>query len=100
MSTPTHEPPDVSRPPFADTDHVVNQARAMRISEIMTDFRNLQNYIASIRAAPSAEEYNEDGFVLLRRCESEARLLLQQDFNMASPGQRGDEEQQKMQLRR
>lgn len=72
----------------------------MRIAELMADFRNLQNYIASIRAAPSAEEYNEEGFVLLRRCESDARALLQQGFNVASPGQQGDEEQQKMQLRR
>jgi len=72
----------------------------MRIAEIMADFRNLQNYIASIRAGPSAEEYNEDGFVLLRRCESDARTLLQQGFNVAAPGQRGDEEQQRMQLRR
>jgi len=72
----------------------------MRITEIMTDFRNLQNYIASIRAAPSAEEYNEEGFVLLRHCEAEAKTLLQQGFNMASSGQRADDEQQKLQLRR
>jgi hypothetical protein len=81
------------------TSCIVNQARAMRISEIMTDFRNLQNYIASIRAAPSAEEYNEDGFVLLRHCEAEAKSLLHQGFQM-SGSQRADEEQQKAQLRR
>lgn len=71
----------------------------MRITEIMTDFRNLQNYIASIRAAPSAEEYNEDGFVLLRHCEAEAKSLLDQGFQM-SGAQSKDEEQQKAQLRR
>ncbi|OQN98557.1 hypothetical protein B0A48_15819 [Cryoendolithus antarcticus] len=65
----------------------------------MTDFANLQNYIASIRAAPSAEEYNEDGYVLLRHCEGEAKALLSQGFTVAN-GQRGDEEQQKLQLRR
>ena len=71
----------------------------MRITEIMTDFRNLQNYIASIRAAPSAEEYNEDGFALLRHCEAEAKSLLNQGFQM-SGAQSKDEEQQKAQLRR
>lgn len=71
----------------------------MRIAEIMSDFRNLQNYIASIRASPSAEEYNEEGYMVLRRCVAEAQALLQQPFQTYS-GTRGDEEQDKAHLRR
>lgn len=71
----------------------------MRIGEIMTDFRNIQNYIASIRANPSAEEYNEDGYLILRQCVSEAQALLPQPFQTTSTT-RGDEEQDKIQLRR
>lgn len=71
----------------------------MRVSEIMTDFRNIQDYIASIRASPSAEEYNEDGYVLLRRCVAEAQVLLSLPFT-APTYNRGDEEQIKSQLRR
>lgn len=71
----------------------------MRISEIMTDYRNLQRYIASIRVAPSAEEYNEEGFLLLRHCEAEARALLNEQFQ-TSGSTKGDDEQQKLHLRR
>lgn len=71
----------------------------MRVQEIITDFRNLQNYIASIRANPSAEEYNEDGFVVLRRCVAEAQALLAQPFQSQN-GTGRDEEQNRAHLRR
>lgn len=71
----------------------------MRVAEMMTDFRNIQNYIASIRASPSAEEYNEEGYLVLRRCVAEAQALLAQPFQ-AQSGSNGDEEQDKMHLRR
>ena len=70
----------------------------MRIAEIMTDFRNIQTYIAAIRANPSAEEYNEEGFVVLRRCVAQAQALLAQPFQ--TNGSRGDGEQVKAQLKR
>jgi hypothetical protein len=71
----------------------------MRVQEIMTDFRTIQSYIAAIRANPSAEEYNEDGFVVLRRCVAEAQALLAQPFNVQN-GTGGDEEANRVQLRR
>lgn len=77
----------------------VNQARAMRIAELMTDFRNIQTYMASIRANPSAEDYNEEGYQILRRCVSEAQSLLSQPFHSQSMSSR-DEEQTKLLLRR
>lgn len=84
----------------ADNDvYTVNQPRAMRVAEIMADFRNLQTYIAAIRANPSADEYNEDGYVVLRQCVAAALALLQQPFN-TSNGSRGDPEHDKAQLRR
>jgi hypothetical protein len=70
----------------------------MRVAEIMTDFRNIQTYISSIRASPSAEEYNEDGYALLRRCVADAQALLSQPFSAQSCSR--DEEQIKLQLRR
>ncbi|KXL43466.1 MAG: hypothetical protein FE78DRAFT_152262 [Acidomyces sp. 'richmondensis'] len=71
----------------------------MRVAEIMADFRNIQNYISSIRANPSAEEYNEEGYLVLRRCVAEAQALLSQPFQ-TQPGGRGDDEQDKIQLQR
>lgn len=77
----------------------LNQARAMRVAEIMQDFRNIQHYIASIRLRPSAEEYNEEGYVLLRRCVTEAQALLAQPFQGNGNG-KGGEEEKRGQLRR
>jgi hypothetical protein len=71
----------------------------MRVAEIMTDFHRIQNFILSIRASPSAEEYNEDGFALLRRCVHEAQALLAPNFQQQA-ATRGDDEQTKLQLRR
>ncbi|KAK5133754.1 hypothetical protein LTR08_007404 [Meristemomyces frigidus] len=65
----------------------------------MDDFRNLQDYIASIRANPSAKEYYEEGYMVLRRCVVEAQALLLQPFQTQG-GARDDEEQNKVHLRR
>ncbi|KAK4540406.1 hypothetical protein LTR36_009263 [Oleoguttula mirabilis] len=65
----------------------------------MADFRNIQNYIAAIRASPSAEEYNEEGYLVLRRCVAEAQALLAQPFQTQGAG-KGGEDQEKAHLRR
>ncbi|KXT14839.1 hypothetical protein AC579_4094 [Pseudocercospora musae] len=77
----------------------LNTARAMRVAEIMQDFKNIQMRISSIRANPSAEEYNEDGFVILRQCVSAAQQLLARPFQ-SEGSNNGDEEQAKAQLKR
>jgi len=77
----------------------VNEIRAMRISELISDFRAIQTYIAAIRTRPSAEAYHEEGYVLLRRCVTEAQALLAQPFQAAPTG-KGDEEGNCLLLRR
>lgn len=71
----------------------------MRISEIMADFRNILLRIAAIQALPSREEFNEDGFIVLRQSQAEAKALLTQPFEQSSRG-RGTEEHHKVQLKR
>lgn len=71
----------------------------MRVSEIMADFRNIQHRIAAIQALPSREEFNEDGFVVLRQSQAEAKALLTQPFEQSNRG-RGTEEHHKVQLKR
>ncbi|THZ59082.1 hypothetical protein D6C86_05946 [Aureobasidium pullulans] len=78
----------------------VNEARAMRIAEILSDFRHLQHAIANIRANPSAEEYYEEGYCVLRQCAAEAQALLNQPFDCQGPEPDGDGEQEKAQLQR
>lgn len=65
----------------------------------MADFRNIQHRIAAIRCLPSREEFNEDGFVLLRQTQAEAKAILSQPFEQ-SPRGKATEEQHKAQLRR
>ena len=71
----------------------------MRVAEIMEDFRNLLGYISAIRASPSSEEYDEEGYLVLRRCAAESQALLLQPFQAQSVGRR-DDEQNKQHLRR
>ncbi|KAH3909857.1 hypothetical protein HBI56_130640 [Parastagonospora nodorum] len=77
----------------------LNDARAIRVAEIMTDFRNLQHYISQIRASPTAEEYYLEGYSLLRECVAEAQAVLQTPFAGNSGGAMGNPEQERQQLR-
>ncbi|KAI4645159.1 hypothetical protein J4E93_005959 [Alternaria ventricosa] len=77
----------------------LNDARAMRIAEIMTDFRNLQHYLVQLRATPTAEEYYLEGYSLLRQCTSEAQAILQTPFSGSASTGSGDPEAEKQQLR-
>ncbi|KAI9663774.1 MAG: hypothetical protein M1821_007264 [Bathelium mastoideum] len=77
----------------------VNHARAMRIAEIMNDFRVLQHHIAQIQVQPTREESQLCGYKILRHAISQAQAVLAQPFvpNLPAPG--GDVEQERQQLR-
>ncbi|KAF2503371.1 hypothetical protein BU16DRAFT_38529 [Lophium mytilinum] len=77
----------------------LNDARAMRVAEIMSDFRNLQYYIAQIRATPTAEEYYLEGYALLRQCATEAQAVLSAPFAASTTSPDGNPEREKAQLR-
>ena len=74
-------------------------ARAIRVTEIINDYYNILRCIASTRVSPSAEEYHEYGYVVLRECAMEAEALLLQPFQVQNDVRR-DEEQDKAHLRR
>lgn len=77
----------------------MNEARALRISEIMTDFRNLQHYIAQIDVQPSNEEYWLEGYVLLRGCIEHAQAVLAAPYAAdATATKSGSAEKEKKQL--
>ncbi|KAF9697774.1 hypothetical protein EKO04_004138 [Ascochyta lentis] len=77
----------------------LNDARAMRIAEIMTDFRNLQHYLSQLRATPTAEEYYLEGYSLLRSCANEAQIILQAPFSANTGASTGDPERERQQLK-
>lgn len=78
----------------------LNGARALRIAEIMTDFRNMQYYLgmAKMHTTPTAEEYYLEGYSLLRQCTSEAQAIVTAPFSAVTKLPGGDAESEKAQL--
>lgn len=76
----------------------VNEVRALRLAEIMQDFRNLQYYISQIHAVPTQEEYNGLGYVLLRQCNAEGQAVLNAPFSASQSVPAGNPEREKQHL--
>lgn len=87
-----------------------NEARAIRVLEIMNDFRTLQVHITSLVNRPSAtparsaDQYLE-GYIVLRQCNAEAQAILATRYNpgnlgIGNPGAVPETEMQKATLQR
>ena len=72
----------------------------MRVAEVMNDFRIIQHSISTCRANPSASEYQEAGYGILRQCHAEAQAVLSTHFDTGSMGPPSPGEQTKRQLQR
>ena len=82
-------------------DAAVNEARAMRVAEIMNDFHLIQQRMAQYQATPSPQDYHAEGYEVLRQCRAEAQAVLAAPFHnefMQPP--RGPGEAEKRQLQR
>ena len=86
-----------------------NEARALRVLEIMNDFRTVQVHITSLvtraeASPPDQAAYYLDGYVVLRQCNAEAQAILATHYNPGSLGLEGgrvpDTELQKATLQR
>ena len=79
----------------------VNEARALRVTELMRDYQNIQRRISQIQASPHSDEYHEVGYTTLRQCHAEARVLLNTPYlpEMLHPPT-GQNEAEKRQLQR
>jgi hypothetical protein len=85
--------------PYAPADQAaVNSARAMRVAEIINDFRSIQYHIAALQRTPRAEEFYLEGYVWMRHCVAEAQAVLAQDYSHAGQEPEGDAEQEKVLL--
>ncbi|KAK2749316.1 hypothetical protein FQN55_003642 [Onygenales sp. PD_40] len=83
------------------TFFTVNDARALRVAEIINDFRTLHHHISQLKSDPPAGEEYEEGYVLMRQCIVEAQNLLNSQFNIQpTQGSSGDREWEKVQLQR
>lgn len=68
-----------------------NEARAMRILEIMNDFRTLQMHISSLITRseahpPDQQSYYLDGYVVLRQGAAESQAILATHYNPGNIG--------------
>lgn len=87
-----------------------NEARAIRVLEIMNDFRTLQQHITAqvtrTEATPTDQAaYYLDGYVILRQANADAQTILAMNYNPGSLGLEGagrvpDTEVQKATLQR
>ncbi|KAL9598356.1 MAG: hypothetical protein Q9179_003948 [Wetmoreana sp. 5 TL-2023] len=53
-----------------------NEARALRVAELMTDYQGLLRRIAEYAPNPPPEDYYEQGYEVLRQCRAEAQAVL------------------------
>lgn len=80
-----------TRPSASANGDKENEARALRVLEIMNDFRTLQVHITSLCTRPEANApdqatYYLDGYALLRQCNAEAQAILSTNYNPGSLG--------------
>ena len=79
----------------------MNEARAMRIAEVLNDFHVIQRRISQFRANSPPEDYQEPGYVVLRQCTAEGLAVLSAQFETEpSHTSRASEEQKKQQFQR
>lgn len=78
----------------------VNQARAVRVAELMNDYRTLLLHISQQQADASPEEYHEEGFTVLRECHTAAQRLLSANYHPCPVTGTGNAETEKAELQR
>ena len=79
----------------------VNEARAMRVAEVMNDFQRLQQYLMQPQPSPSMDDYYEEGYEMLRQCRAAASAVLSAQYDPdLRQGSSGSGEVEKRQLQR
>ncbi|CRL19304.1 unnamed protein product [Penicillium camemberti] len=78
----------------------LNQARAMRVAEIINDYRTLLLHISQQNVEASQEEYWEDGFVVLRESLASAQTLMSANYQACPVTGQGNVETEKAELQR
>lgn len=66
----------------------------------MNDYRTLLIHISEQQVTVPPEDYNEEGFVVLRECHAAAQSLLSADYHPYPVSGRGNAETEKAELQR
>ncbi|PGH32573.1 hypothetical protein GX50_04607 [[Emmonsia] crescens] len=78
----------------------LNEARALRVAEIMNDFRALHVNIAMLRTNPVHGPQFSEGYAIMSQCFAEAQSLLNLPYNMVPPSSSADQAVLKEHLQR
>lgn len=79
----------------------VNQARALRLAEIINDYRTLLLHIPQQNVPVPADDYHEEGFVVIRESLAAAQNLMSSNYSPSMPASHGSTaETEKAELRR
>ena len=82
------------------TTSKVNEARAMRVAEVMNGFHILQRGISEIQVNPSLDGSYEQGYQILHQCRIEGQAVLAAEYIpdlLHAPGAPGEKEKQQLQ---
>jgi hypothetical protein len=80
---------------FVLTISLVNDYRAVRVADVVSDFRTLQYYIAAAPTEPDhTEDYYTEGWAALRQCAIDGQHILNCAADVTVPQARGGEEEQ------
>ncbi|MCJ1470823.1 hypothetical protein MMC07_009470 [Pseudocyphellaria aurata] len=75
-----------------------NETRAMRVAEVMNDFQRLQQYLMQPQPTPSADDYYEIGYEILRQCRAGATAVLSAEYDAdLSTNESGDAQKRQLQ---
>jgi len=78
----------------------VNQARAVRVAELINDYRTLLLHISQQQVEVSPQDLHEEGFVVLRECHNAAQRLASANYQPCPVNGQGNAETEKAELQR
>lgn len=78
----------------------MNQARAVRVAELINDYRTLLLHISQQQVDVSPEDQYEEGYTVLRECHTSAQRLLSANYQPCPMTGQGSAETEKAELQR
>lgn len=82
------------------SERAVNQARAVRVAELVDDYRTLLLHISQQQVNVPPEDFHEEGFAVLRECHAAAQRLLSANYQPCPVSGHDNAETEKAELQR
>jgi hypothetical protein len=95
-----HTTPNRSQLLDTDEPKTVNQARAVRVAELINDYRTLLLHISQQQVEAPPQDLYEEGFVVLRECHIAAQSLVSSNYHPCPVSGQANAETEKAELQR